>query len=96
VIQNFNHSGTDWAHGNFTYAKTGLSTTFADELLVIQNFNATLAPAGSAGESLGGGGNLGLAASVHGTDAPLPEPGSLSLLAAGAGGLLARRRRKAK
>src|SRR5262249_399754 len=88
VVQNFNKPGTDWAHGNFQF---GTSTNFQDLVAVVQNFNKNLTPAGSTGQSLGGGGSIGLFASVH-TD--VPEPASLGLLAAGAGLILARRRRK--
>jgi hypothetical protein len=88
VVQNFNKSGTDWAHGNFTYITSGQSTTSADLLLVVQNFNRTL-PFSS--ESGGPTAVLPLSA---GNAVQLPEPSALALVAAGAGGLLARRRRR--
>jgi len=93
VVQNFNKGGTDWAHGNFLFTA---STNFNDLVAVVQNFNKTLNPAGSQGDSLGGGGTIGLSTSVQvqNTAVQLPEPASLTLLGAGAAGLLARRRRK--
>jgi autotransporter-associated beta strand protein len=94
VVQNFNKGGTDWAHGNFQF---GTSTNFNDLVAVVQNFNKNLTPAGSQGDGLGGGGTIGLSATVQvqNTAVQLPEPASFTLLGAGAAGLLARRRRKA-
>ena len=92
VVQNFNKAGADWAHGNFTY---GASTNFNDLVAVVQNFNKTLTPAGSSGQSLGGSTiALGATAQIQPTVVRLPEPGALGFMAAGAAGLLARRRRK--
>jgi hypothetical protein len=51
VVQNFNKTNTDWAHGNFAY---GASTNFNDLVTVVQNFNKTLTPAASAAQQLGG------------------------------------------
>jgi T5SS/PEP-CTERM-associated repeat protein/autotransporter-associated beta strand protein len=91
VVQNFNKGGTDWAHGNFLY---GASTNFNDLVAVVQNFNKILTPAGSSGDQFGAGGAIPLSAIVQSTSVQLPEPAALSILAAGAGGLLARRRRR--
>jgi hypothetical protein len=92
VIQNFNKTGTDWAHGNFTY---GSSTGSADLLIVIQNFNKLLTPAGSSGVGDGGGGTIGLgqAALVQSGAVRVPEP-AFPALALGVAGLLARRRKQ--
>jgi hypothetical protein len=90
VVQNFNKAGTDWATGNFLF---GPSTNFNDLVAVVQNFNKVLTPAGSSGETLGGGGSIGLFGSVTTDVPPLPEPTSLTLMGVGAAGLLARRKR---
>jgi hypothetical protein len=83
VVQNFNKSGTDWAHGDFYY---GISTNFTDLVAVVQNFNKVLTPAGSAGETTGGS-EIGL---VSSTDVQLPEP-CVAGMALGAASLLERR-----
>jgi autotransporter-associated beta strand protein len=94
VVQNFNKTGTDWAHGNFTYVTSGPSTTSADLLLVVQNFNKTLNPAGSGAESTGGM-TIPLGEMVQ--DQPsavrVPEPGGAAVAAIWAGFLTRRRRR---
>jgi hypothetical protein len=91
VVQNFNKSGTDWAQGNFLY---GGSTNFNDLVAVVQNFNKVLTPAGDA-EVAGEGPTIALSDStaIQSRDVQLPEPGSLSLFAAGAVAVLSIRRR---
>jgi hypothetical protein len=71
VVQNFNKSATDWAHGNFAY---DASTNFADLVAVVQNFNKVLTPAGGDAEQLGG------TRLPFGLDVQLPEPGSMLLI----------------
>ena len=94
VVQNFNKSGADWAHGNFQYSA---STNFNDLVAVVQNFNKTLNPAASSGDQLGGGEiALSSSAQIQATDVNLPEPLAAGLLAFGAAGMLKRRRRCAK
>jgi MYXO-CTERM domain-containing protein len=88
VIQNFNKSGTDWVHGNFTYSSSAPSTTSADLLLVIQNFNRTLPFSSEEG------GPTAVLPLSGGNVVQLPEPSAMALAVAGAGGLLARRRRR--
>ncbi|MGA2233431.1 MAG: dockerin type I domain-containing protein, partial [Tepidisphaeraceae bacterium] len=99
VAQNFNHTADthgnpiDWADGDFDYDGV---VNFADLLLVAQNFNQSL----SAGQldqlpgSFAAAWNLALA-DVRASDSNnVPEPATLSFLALGAAGMLARRRRK--
>jgi hypothetical protein len=94
VIQNFDKTGTDWAHGNFTYVANGQSTTSADLLLVVQNFNQTLPPPAGSAVTLGGTTiPLSQFAPVQ-SSVPLPEPGSVGVALVAAAGWLARRRRK--
>jgi hypothetical protein len=89
VVQNFNKPGTDWAHGNFLY---GASTNFQDLVAVVQNFNKILTPAGSSDAS---DGNATIALGrIDPTAVRVPEPTALALLAAGATGLLAHRRKR--
>jgi MYXO-CTERM domain-containing protein len=98
VIQNFNKTGTDWAHGNFTFITSGPSTTSADLLYVVQNFNRTLPPALSPppadlAATLGGTTiPLGESATVQ-SNVPIPEPSAAGMALAGLAGLLFRRRR---
>ena len=93
VVQNFNKSGTDWAHGNFHYAG---STSFNDLVLVVQNFNKTLPPPTGTSFELGGTTiPLGQSGQVQGTAVELPEPVAGGLMISAAG-LLARRRRRTK
>jgi fibronectin-binding autotransporter adhesin len=87
VAQNFNKTGEDWVGGNFIYNPTGL-VNFNDLLIVAQNFNKVLSPAGSSDNSLGGS-TVPLQATVD----SVPEPTALSLVAIGAAGMLARRKR---
>jgi autotransporter-associated beta strand protein len=92
VVQSFNKSGTDWAHGNFVY---GASTTFNDLVAVVQNFNKTLTPAGSSAVSDGGGTSpISPNAVIDPTISQLPDPAGFSLAAIASSGLLLRRRRK--
>ena len=94
VLKNFNQGGTDWAQGNFEYATSGATTNFADFALVLKNF-LLAAPGVEVGEQLGGTVlPLDETSSVSETVAPLPEPTAATLLAAGACGLLARRRKR--
>jgi fibronectin-binding autotransporter adhesin len=98
VAQNFNHTldthgnPLDWADGDFNYDG---QVNFADLLLVAQNFNKRL----SAGQleqlpgSFAADWNLALAELQATQSNNVPEPAMVSLLAAGAVGLLARRRR---
>lgn len=94
VIQNFDTTGTDWAHGNFAY---GGCTDSADLMLVIQNYNQTLPPPIASAVALGGAdpasptpdeSSQSQAAAVG-----VPEPGALALAAIGAAGTLLRRKR---
>jgi len=96
VLKNFQQADTDWAQGNFGYVPFGslkASTTFADLADVLKNF-LQVAPGAGAGETLGGTAQgLSAGVQIQSTVTALPEPTSLSLLAAGAAGLLRRRRR---
>jgi autotransporter-associated beta strand protein len=98
VAQNFNHAldthgnPIDWADGDFNYDG---NVNFADLLLVAQNFNKQL----SAGQleqlpgSFAAAWELALAQVQRAQSSNVPEPGTSSLLALGAAGLLTRRRR---
>jgi hypothetical protein len=90
VAQNFNKSGQDWSQGNFVYAANGL-VNFADLLLVAQHFNDSLAGGGSPLALHGPG-----LSTLNVTDSTVPEPATTTLMAMGATGLLARRRRRAR
>jgi hypothetical protein len=79
VAQNFNKTGEDWAGGNFTYSSIGL-VSFADLLIVAQNFNQPLP--------------LGLLQQIQSSTVAVPEPTALVLTMSAAAGLLTRRRRK--
>ncbi|MGA2230791.1 MAG: dockerin type I domain-containing protein, partial [Tepidisphaeraceae bacterium] len=98
VAQNFNHplgmngNPIDWADGDFNYDGV---VNFADLLLVAQNFNKSL----SAGQlaqlptSFAADWQLAQAEVQAGESNNVPEPATIGLLAVGATGLLARRRR---
>ena len=96
VLKNFAQPGTDWAEGNFEYAANSPSiqgTNFNDFADVLKNFLQPL-PGGGGAETIGGTVEpLTTTVQIVPTTPALPEPTSLSLLAAGAGGLLRRRRR---
>jgi hypothetical protein len=97
VLKNFAKPGTDWAEGNFTYNPNSPSvqgTNFTDFADVLANFLKPL-PGGGAGETPGGTATgLSAAVQIQNTVTSLPEPTMLSLTAAGAAVLLARRRRR--
>jgi hypothetical protein len=88
VAQHYQLTGQDFAHGNFFYATNG-SVGFGDLLAVAQSYGLSFALSGESS----GGNTLALGFSAPATSA-VPEPGSLALVAAGVGGLMARRRRK--
>jgi len=96
VLKNFAQPGRDWAEGNFEYAANSPSiqgTNFNDFADVLKNFLQPL-PGGGGAEILGGTVEpLAATTQLQSTGVALPEPASLSLLAAGAGGLLRRKRR---
>jgi hypothetical protein len=99
VAQNLGAINSDWEHGDFNYDGT---TNFLDIGLLAQNLNNTtlntplseLIPDPSA--ALTAQWNLAVAEVQANETQPadLPEPGMIGLLAVGAGGLLARRRRR--
>jgi hypothetical protein len=93
VAQNYAKTGEDWAHGNFNYDPSG-SVGIADLLIVAQNYAKT---SGVSQGEVGGGFSpawqVATTAQIS-TTSVNPEPGSLALVLAGAGGLLARRRRR--
>ena len=96
VLKNFGQAGTDWAQGNFEYAANSPSiqgTNFNDFADVLKNFLQPL-PGGGGAETIGDT-IQPLATTIQVAATSLPEPTSLSLLAAGAVGLL-RRTRKTK
>ncbi|MGA2233401.1 MAG: dockerin type I domain-containing protein, partial [Tepidisphaeraceae bacterium] len=99
VAQNFNHTldthgdPIDWADGDFNYDG---NVNFADLLLVAQNFNKTL----TAGQLSQLPGSFAAAWDLAEADVEashtnnVPEPTTVSLMAIGAAGLLARRRKR--
>jgi len=103
VLKNFAQPGTDWAQGNFEYAANSPSiqaTNFNDFADVLKNFLQPL-PGGGGAQTIGGTVQpLTTAVQIlppvvsEVEPTSIPEPASLSLLAAGAAGLLARRRRR--
>jgi autotransporter-associated beta strand protein len=82
VVHNFNTTGNDWAHGNFTYSSNGL-VNFADLLIVAENFNKS-APVGDLAQ-----------VSVPATTVQVPEPSVAGALLAPVAGWILRRRRRA-
>ena len=95
VLKYFAQPGTDWAEGNFAYAANSpsiASTNFTDFADVLKNFLQPF-PGGGAGETLGGAAQpLTTTVQVVPTTPAVPEPSGLSLLTAGAVGLLRRRK----
>jgi hypothetical protein len=99
VAQNLGATGSDWEHGDFNYDG---STNFLDIGLLAQNLNKTTLNTplsqiiADPSPALTAEWNLAVAEIEANQTQPanLPEPGMLSLLAIGAGGLLARRRRR--
>jgi hypothetical protein len=99
VAQNFNHTldthgqPMDWADGDFNYDG---NVNFADLLLVAQNFNKQLSAAQleQLPGSFSAAWNLALAEVQSSESNNVPEPAAASLLALGAAGMPARRRRK--
>jgi hypothetical protein len=96
-----NGTAVNWSNGDVNYDN---NINFNDLLIVAQHFGQKLAsfeavelPTGFVGQY-----NLALAelsangelAGTGGGASPVPEPGTMSLLAVGAAGLLARRRRR--
>jgi hypothetical protein len=93
VAQDFGRTGEDWAGGNFNYDPNG-SVGFADLVNVAQNFGATSGVSqGSMGSGLSPAWQTTSVSTVP--TSVVPEPTSIALVAAGAVGILARRRRKA-
>jgi hypothetical protein len=98
VAQNLGAINSDWQHGDFNYDGT---TNFLDIGLLAQNLNknelntplSSLVPDPS--PALTAEWNLAVAEIQANSTVPtdVPEPGTISLLAVGAAGLLARRRR---
>jgi len=95
VLKYFDQSGTDWSEGNFAYAANSpsiASTNFTDFADVLKNFLQPL-PAGA--DQTPDGALQQLTTTLHdvSTLAVVPEPAGISLLAAGAAGMLGRRKR---
>jgi hypothetical protein len=88
VAQDFNKTGNDWAHGNFTYNGTG-TVNFGDLLIVAQNFNRVLTPAGQSSDENGGS-----TVNVIAPDSAVPEPAGATVLVITSAGVLCRRRRR--
>jgi autotransporter-associated beta strand protein len=88
VAQHFNTSGNDWAEGNFLYDPNGV-VGFSDLLLVAQNFNLSLSELVPQVLTETFASPEALSAQIQ----PIPEPRAILLIAAGAAGLLGRRRR---
>jgi hypothetical protein len=98
VAQNFNHAldthgnPLDWADGDFNYDG---NVNFADLLLLAQNFNKSLTSSELAQlpTSFAADWQLAEAEVQAGESNNVPDPGTISLLAVGAAGLMRRRRR---
>jgi hypothetical protein len=90
LAANFNQPVTGWDQGDFNYDGLVNAADFTD---LAANFNQSVNNAASAGDVAA----LDAFAAANGLSLPtssVPEPASLGLLAFGAGGILARRRRR--